>query len=255
MCGVGGTEGRVPEQKAGRCSYTFIVPQQKLKGALCVSTESTTGAANHSEVTALRGELSRQQEQLEKLRGQLEQERALVTEVRALRKESGSMNSRIAQLYAQLLHEVMYKKDQVVEQRRVKNLLLNATAQMLQISTIYRELEKKYGALTSMMSNQSQLIARLEKLCQATKNTTPPPQMANDVQRDQGTPPLQPQEKREPLQGTKVLPTTMADTPTDAPFINFPVTKTQGKSRHPQSLQLPTNTVCVGMKVCLCKTV
>uniref|UniRef100_A0A4W5RTU8 Uncharacterized protein n=1 Tax=Hucho hucho TaxID=62062 RepID=A0A4W5RTU8_9TELE len=187
------------------------------------------------------------------------------------------MNSRIAQLYAQLLHEVMYKKDQVVEQRRVKNLLLNATAQMLQISTIYRELEKKYGALTSMMSNQSQLIARLEKLCQATKNTTPPPQMtseplsiqssgplndssqskemANDVQRDQGTPPLQPQEKREPLQGTKVLPTTMADTPTDAPFINFPVTKTQGKSRHPQSLQLPTNTVCVGMKVCLCKTV
>ncbi|XP_014059402.1 angiopoietin-related protein 2 [Salmo salar] len=244
---------RFSELKAGRCSYTFIVPQQQLKGALCVSTESTTGAANHSEVTALRGELSRQQEQLEKLRGQLEQEGALVTEVRALRKESGSMNSRIAQIYAQLLHEVMYKKDQVVEQRRVENLLLNATTQMLQISTSYRELEKKYGALTSMMSNQSQLIARLEKLCQATKNTTPPPQMtseplsiqssgplndssqskemANDVQRDQGAPPLQPHVEREPLQGTKVLPTTMADTPTDAPFISFPVTKTPGPWR------------------------
>lgn len=48
---------------------------------------------------------------------------------------------------------------------------------MLQISTSYRELEKKYGALASMMSNQSQLISRLEKLCQATKNTTPPPQV------------------------------------------------------------------------------
>ncbi|XP_071028112.1 angiopoietin-related protein 2-like [Oncorhynchus clarkii lewisi] len=244
---------RSSELKAGRCSYTFIVPQQKLKGALCVSTESTTGASNHSEVTALRGEFSRQQEQLEELRGQLEQEGALVTEVRALRKESGSMNSRIAQLYAQLLHEVMYKKDQVIEQRRVENLLLNVTAQMLQISTSYRELEKKYGALTSMMSNQSQLIARLEKLCQATKNTTPPPQMtseplsiqssgrlndssqskelANDVQRDQGAPPLQPQKEREPLQGSKVLPTNMADTPTDAPFISFPVTKTPGPWR------------------------
>lgn len=65
-------------------------------------------------------------------------------------------------------------------------------------------------------------------------------EMANDVQRDQGAPPLQPHVEREPLQGTKVLPTTMADTPTDAPFISFPVTKTPGKSRHLQSLQLPT---------------
>lgn len=131
---------RSSELKAGRCSYTFIVPQQKLKGALCVSTESTTGAANRSEVMALRGELSRQQEQLEKLRGQLEQEGALVTEVRALRKESGSMNSRIAQLYAQLLHEVMYRKDQVVEQRRVENLLLNATAQVIRQRTLWEQL-------------------------------------------------------------------------------------------------------------------
>ncbi|KAK6311720.1 hypothetical protein J4Q44_G00173840 [Coregonus suidteri] len=254
------------EQKAGHCSYTFIVPQQKLKGALCVSTESTTGAANHSEIAALREELSHQQEQLEKLRGQLEQEGALATEVWALRKESGSMNARIAQLYTQLLHEVMFKKDQVVEQRQVENLLLNVTTQMLQMSTSYRDLEKKYGALTSMMSNQSQLITRLEKQCQATKNTTPPPQMtseprsiqssgplndsseskemANDVQRDQGGPPLQPQEEREPLQGIKVLPTTMADTPTDAHFITFPVAKTPGKSLHPRILQLNHHCLC-----------
>lgn len=87
-------------------------------------------ATNHSEVAALRVELARQQEQLEKLRGQLEQEGSLAMEVRALRKESSSMNSRIAQLYAQLLHEVIQKKDQAVEQRRVENLLLNATTQV-----------------------------------------------------------------------------------------------------------------------------
>lgn len=116
------------DAKAGRCSYTFIVPQQKLTGALCLNTQSAT--ANHSEVAALRAELRRQQEQLENLRSQLEQEGALAMEVRALRKESNSMNSRIAQLYAQLLHEVIRKKDQALEQRRVDNLLLNATTQV-----------------------------------------------------------------------------------------------------------------------------
>lgn len=118
---------RSPDTK-GRCSYTFIVPQQKLTGALCVNTQSIT--SNQSEVAGLRLELARQQEQLEKLRGQLEQEGSLAMEVRALRKESNSMNSRIAQLYAQLLNEVIQKKDQALEQRRVENLLLNATSQV-----------------------------------------------------------------------------------------------------------------------------
>lgn len=116
------------DKKGGRCSYTFIVPQQKLTGALCLNTKSAT--INHSEVAVLRMELRRQQEQLEKLQGQLEQEGSLAMEIRALRKESNSMNSRIAQLYAQLLHEVMHKKDQALEQRSVENLLLNATTQV-----------------------------------------------------------------------------------------------------------------------------
>ncbi|KAJ7992534.1 hypothetical protein DPEC_G00279680 [Dallia pectoralis] len=242
---------RSSDQKAGSCSYTFIVPQQKLKGALCVNTGSATHAANQSEVVALRGELSRQQEQLEKLRRQLEREGSLVAEVRALRTESGGMNARISQLYAQLLQEVMYKKDQAAEQRRVENLLLNATTQVLQISASYRELEKKYEGLTSMLSNHSELITQLGKQCQVTNDDTPTSQvsaepcstqstkpmnesskskeMANDVQRDQAAPPLQTQEG-EPLQGVKVLSDPMANAPTESPF-SFPVTKTPGPWR------------------------
>lgn len=41
-------------------------------------------------------------------------------------------------------------------------------SQALQVSSNYRELEKKYGALTSMMSSQNQFIARLEKQCQCS---------------------------------------------------------------------------------------
>lgn len=235
---------RPSDTKAGRCSYTFIVPQQKLTGALCLNTQSV--AANQTEVSVLRLELARQQEQLEKLRGQLEQEGSLAMEVRALRKDSNSMNSRIAQLYAQLLHEVIHKKDQALELRRVENLLLNATTQALQVSSNYRELEKKYGALTSVMSSQNQFIARLEKQCKCRDSSqsslvpTEPPkshsnvhpnyssegnEMTNDVQRDQsGSSPLQ--EKTAPD-----LTTTAASTPTDPPFISLPVTKTPGPWR------------------------
>jgi len=179
---------RSSDTKGGRCSYTFIVPQQKLTGALCLNTQSAP--ANQSEVAALRAELGRQQEQLEKLHGQLEHDGSLSMEVRALRKESNGMNSRISQLYAQLLQEVIQKKDQALEQRRVESILLNATTQVsralehlhliliavklvltfavrqaLQVSSNYRELEKKYGALTSMISSQNQFIGRLEKRC------------------------------------------------------------------------------------------
>ncbi|CAL8273602.1 unnamed protein product [Lota lota] len=233
------------ETKSGRCSYTFIVPQQKLKGALCVSTAQEAATANRSEMASLREELGRQQEQLERLRAQLEQEGSQAMEVRALRKESNSLNTRVTQLFAQLLHEVINKKDQVLEQKRVENLLLNATMQTLQVSSNFRELEKKYGALTSMMISQNQLIASLEKQCQCRNTTlaspvTPEPERlqsqaqhnysseasetSNDVPRDQSAPPSQ----KNKLMGQAM---TTASTPTDHPFISFPITKTPGPWR------------------------
>ncbi|XP_028311327.1 angiopoietin-related protein 6 [Gouania willdenowi] len=237
---------RSSDTKTGRCSYTFIVPQQKLTGALCLNTQPAP--TNHSEVAALRGELKRQQEQLERLRGQLEQEGTLAIEVRALRKESNSLNSRISQLYAQLLHEVVQKKDQALEQQRVENLLLNATTLALQVSSNYRELEKKYGLLTSTMSSQNQLIVRLEKQCQCkdsiqsslvtTESTrirsnvhptysSDANQMTNDVQRDQSAP-LPQQEKPA---GVNSLLTPTTSSPTDTPLVSFPVTKSPGPWR------------------------
>ncbi|KAF4112760.1 hypothetical protein G5714_005305 [Onychostoma macrolepis] len=118
---------RTTENKPSRCSYTFIVPQQKLTGALCVSTEAAH--VNRSETASLRALLDRQQKQLDTMRGQLEQEGALANEMRVLRRESVNMNARITQLYAQLLNEILQKKDQALEQRRLENLVLNATAQ------------------------------------------------------------------------------------------------------------------------------
>ncbi|XP_037834460.1 angiopoietin-related protein 6 isoform X2 [Kryptolebias marmoratus] len=208
---------RSSDSKAGRCSYTFIVPQQKLSGALCLNTPSSL--PNGSEVAALRAELQQQQEQLEKLQLQLEQTGSLAIE---------------------LLQEVIHKKDQALEQQRVESLLLNATTQALQVSSNYRELEKKYGALTSMMSLQNQFISKLEKQCQCrdsrsqvmtdpTKSqlnehhnySSDANKMTNDVQRDQSAAsPLQ-----EKTGGVSL------GAPTNTPFVNLPVTKSPGPWR------------------------
>ncbi|XP_051569581.1 angiopoietin-related protein 6 [Myxocyprinus asiaticus] len=234
---------RTPENKPSRCSYTFIVPQQKLTGAVCVSTESAR--ANRSETAALRALLDRQQEQLDRIRGQLEQEGALANEMRVLRRESVSMNARITQLYAQLLNEIIQKKDQALEQRRLESLVLNATSQVLQVSSSYRDLEKKYDMLTSLVSNQSQLITHLEKQCQLKDSTkaqqvatslpvqqsnglvnvnSEPKHITSNVQRDQSAPLPQEQRWQESLQIFDDSPSS----PTDTPFFSYPVTTSPG---------------------------
>ncbi|KAJ8369810.1 hypothetical protein SKAU_G00098380 [Synaphobranchus kaupii] len=232
---------RSPEPKEGRCSYTFIVPQQRLTGALCVS--SRAGGANCSELAALRVEVGRQQEQLGKLRGLLEHEGGLAAEVRALRRESSDISGRITQIYAQLLHDLIHKKDHALDQRRLENLLLNATAQVLQVSARYGELERKYEALSSLVNNQSLLITQLEAQCQQSHTHPAPLQQvtsapslsqpkepqsdgaapgktANGVQRDQS-----------PALSQQDPPTTRPYPPTDPPFSSYPVTKTPGPWR------------------------
>ncbi|PWA17622.1 hypothetical protein CCH79_00008172 [Gambusia affinis] len=245
LCMTTKTAGASSRLKAGRCSYTFIVPQQKITGALCLNTHSSM--PNQSEVDALHLELKRQQEQLEKLQSQMEHEGSLAAEVRALRKESSGMNSRIAQLYAQLLREVIHKKDQALEHQRLESLLVNATTHALEVSSSYRELEKKYGALTSMMSSQNQFITKLEKQCQCRDSSQPsvaltePPKncsnehrnysvkatiLKNDVQRDQSAP-LHHQQ----AETVGDLPFSTISPPTELPFVGFPVTKSPGPWR------------------------
>ncbi|XP_056609647.1 angiopoietin-related protein 6 [Triplophysa dalaica] len=220
---------RASENKPNRCSYTFIVPQQKITGALCVSTESARG--NRSEMAALRAQLTRQQEQLDRMRGELEHEGTLANEMRVLRRESVNMNARITQLYAQLLNEILQKKDQASEQQRLESLVINATSQVLQMTTSYRDLEKKFDMLTSLVSNQSQIISQLEKQCKAQQEDRPHPvqqssetlsveskHVASNVQRDQSA-----QEH-----GSQEPPETFDDAPTVTPFISYPVTKSPG---------------------------
>ncbi|XP_033858671.2 angiopoietin-related protein 2 [Acipenser ruthenus] len=249
-------------QPTGKCSYTFIVPQQKITGAICLSTRNPedSSAVNKTELEDLRLELSQQQRQIEHLKQLVEVDGSLLNEVKFLRKESRNMNSRVTQLYTQLLHEIIQKKDQALEATQLENRLLNATAQVLRVSANYRELETKYEALASLLNNHSLAIAHLEKRCQLGANAVPthgtqtqqsyvlPPQVqvvplspvstqnrsqnqgesSNEIQRDQTD--KQTQESRQ-WQAVEPPPASSINTPTEHPFFSSAETKTPGPWR------------------------
>lgn len=132
--GEEGTHDRQPGpagQKGGRCAYTFVVPQQRLTGSLCItSRRGESGVANSSDVAALREELTYQQRQLEEVRALVVRESDLAQEVRGWRGENAGLNARIAQMNAELLQQILHSKEQAQAQQRLQELLLNITTQV-----------------------------------------------------------------------------------------------------------------------------
>uniref|UniRef100_A0A8C0HF08 Fibrinogen C-terminal domain-containing protein n=1 Tax=Chelonoidis abingdonii TaxID=106734 RepID=A0A8C0HF08_CHEAB len=162
--------GRAAEPPAGaKCTYTFIMPQQKFTGAVCWSSVRAAlepPVPNGSEMRALQEVLGRQQAELQRLRGLVEVDGALVSEVKALRKDSRTMNARVGQLYAQLLHEILQRRQRPGPLAQLEGRVANASDQALQLAAGYRQLELRYEALAALVNNQSVLIAQLERRCQ-----------------------------------------------------------------------------------------
>ncbi|XP_061477627.1 angiopoietin-related protein 6 [Rhineura floridana] len=159
-----------PEPLTGpRCTYTFILPQQKFTGAVCWNSVHPLPAPlclNRSEVEELRFQLGRQQAQMDELRRLVEVDRSVVSEVKALRKESRNVNARVTQLYNQLLHEILQRRERPVQTSQLEGQVANASAEALRVAANYRQLEGKYLALAALVNNQSALISRLERDCQ-----------------------------------------------------------------------------------------
>uniref|UniRef100_H9G9E0 Angiopoietin like 2 n=1 Tax=Anolis carolinensis TaxID=28377 RepID=H9G9E0_ANOCA len=171
-----------------KCTYTFIVPQQKVTGAICVNSKEPDvvleNRVNKQELELLNNELLKQKRQIETLQQLVEVDGGIVNEVKLLRKESRNMNSRVTQLYMQLLHEIIRKRDNALELSQLENKILNQTADMLQLANKYKDLEHKYQHLVAIANNQSIIIAQLEEHCQRPPSMKPalqPPQPPNRV--------------------------------------------------------------------------
>uniref|UniRef100_A0A8C4W4F2 Angiopoietin like 1 n=1 Tax=Gopherus evgoodei TaxID=1825980 RepID=A0A8C4W4F2_9SAUR len=159
----GGEEGK-------KCGYTFLVPEQKITGPICVNTKGLGADNRKDEITRmdienLKEVLSKQKREIDILQLVVDVDGNIVNEVKLLRKESRNMNSRVTQLYMQLLHEIIRKRDNSLELSQLENKILNVTTEMLKMATRYRELEIKYAALTDLVNNQSVIISLLEEQC------------------------------------------------------------------------------------------
>lgn len=178
---LAGTVLSGPEPLTGpRCTYTFILPQQKFTGAVCWSSmrpPPEPPGLNRSEVEELRSQLSRQQAQMDELRRLVEVDGAVVSEVKALRKESRNVNARVTQLYTQMLHEILQRRERPVQTSQFEGRVANASAEALRVAINYRQLEGKYQALAALVNNQSAIISRLERECQQGTNGRMHPQV------------------------------------------------------------------------------
>ncbi|XP_071348591.1 angiopoietin-related protein 1b [Trachinotus anak] len=160
---------RAPEANGEnkKCSYTFLVPEQKITGPICAARGYSTDKdrVTRLDVAAVRDLLSKQRREMETLKLVVDVDGNLVNEMKLLRKESRNMNSRVTQLYMQLLHEIIRKRDNSLELAQLETRILNATTESLRLASRYRELEAKYAALSAVVNNQSVLIGALEERC------------------------------------------------------------------------------------------
>ncbi|XP_062858210.1 angiopoietin-related protein 1a [Trichomycterus rosablanca] len=159
---------RAPADDVKRCSYTFLVPQQKITGPICASAtgpEPDKDRVTRMDISDLKDVLSKQRREIETLQLVSDVDSNLVNEMKLLRKESRNMNSRVTQLYMQLLHEIIRKRDNSLELAQLENRVLNVTSEMLRLASRYKEMEMRFAILASTVNNQSVLITMLEEQC------------------------------------------------------------------------------------------
>ncbi|KAB0406885.1 hypothetical protein E2I00_002014, partial [Balaenoptera physalus] len=97
-------------ESSDKCTYTFIVPQQRVTGAICVNSKEPEvlleNRVHKQELELLNNELLKQKRQIETLQ--------------------------------QL---IIRKRDNALELSQLENRILNQTADMLQLASKYKDLE------------------------------------------------------------------------------------------------------------------
>lgn len=127
------------------------------------------------DIADVREVLNTQRREIETLQLVVDVDGNLVNEMKLLRKESRNMNSRVTQLYMQLLHEIIRKRDNSLELAQLENRVLNVTSEMMRLASRYKELEARYAIMAGVVNNQSILISALEEQCMRTSGRSEVP--------------------------------------------------------------------------------
>lgn len=137
-------------------------------GPICASTtgpEPDKDRVTRMDIADVREVLNKQRREIETLQLVVDVDGNLVNEMKLLRKESRNMNSRVTQLYMQLLHEIIRKRDNSLELAQLENRVLNVTSEMMRLASRYKDLEARFATIAGVVNNQSVLITALEEQC------------------------------------------------------------------------------------------
>ncbi len=96
----------------------ILVPEQKITGPICASQGPSLPdkeRVTQTDIADVRELLTKQRREMDTLRMIVDVDGNMVNEMKLLRKESRNMNSRVTQLYMQLLHEIIRKRDNSLE--------------------------------------------------------------------------------------------------------------------------------------------
>ncbi|XP_007488639.1 angiopoietin-related protein 6 [Monodelphis domestica] len=147
-----------------RCTYTFVVPQQKFMGAVCWSGTRTAAPspdnARADELQALRAQLRQQEVLIKELREQVAADGVALREVQALCAETRAPGSQPSQL----IHGKA-KGSQGDGLAQLEGQVINALAEAQNATAQYHQLDAKYRALAVLVNDQSTIITQLERRC------------------------------------------------------------------------------------------
>nr|XP_039268423.1 angiopoietin-related protein 2-like [Styela clava] len=159
------------------CAFTFTLPNPRPSNqqvcvrdvrALMTSYPEERRSGDEEALNTLRNEISLWQESMGDLKTQIEERLAVPSlepvrnDVRLLQKESRNMNFRISQLYMQLLHEIIRKRDDTIEYTSVENSVMNVTIKYYELKEKHEALVTDHKALKQQSQSQQEQIKILQ---------------------------------------------------------------------------------------------
>jgi len=117
----------------------------------------------YTDMQSLKHEMLKQQYQIGVLNSTDANQKRIEESISNLEAENQNMNSRVQQLYMQLLHEIVKKKDIELDSKTVEKKLLNQTVHLYELEVTLWEMKEQYNKLLRHSSMQQRKIDSMQK--------------------------------------------------------------------------------------------
>jgi len=117
----------------------------------------------YTDMQTIKHEMLKQQHQIEVLNSTDANQKRIEESISNLEAESQNMNSRVQQLYMQLLHEIVKKKDIELDSKTVDKKLLNQTVHLYELEVTLWEMKEQYNKLLRHSAMQQRKVDSMQK--------------------------------------------------------------------------------------------